>query len=64
MRKKIITLNENASDVVLNLDEPAQNLAEEENENSQNMLTAKSMEELLENLDREHSAKAEHGAYR
>lgn len=48
--KKDITLNENASDVVLNLDEPAQNLAEEESENSQNMLTAKSMEELLENL--------------
>ncbi|WP_107691492.1 hypothetical protein [Campylobacter concisus] len=45
--KKDITLNENVHDAVLNLNEIAQNFDEEENANNQNMLTAKSMDELL-----------------
>ena len=47
--KKDITLNENVNDVPLNLNESAQNL-DEEDINSQRMLTAKSMDELLMNL--------------
>ncbi|MBS6286721.1 MAG: hypothetical protein KH433_04925, partial [Campylobacter concisus] len=47
--EKDITLNENVNDVPLNLNESAQNF-DEEDINSQRMLTAKSMDELLMNL--------------
>ncbi|WP_149713710.1 hypothetical protein, partial [Campylobacter concisus] len=47
--EKDITLNENVNDVPLNLNESAQNF-DEEDINTQRMLTAKSMDELLMNL--------------
>ena len=47
--EKDITLNENAHNMILDSNESYQKF-DEENTNSQNMLTAKSMDELLENL--------------